>query len=86
MAQFTKPETVPETKPPVYVIRLSTWCFVIGSTSSFHQHNLVVVRFLCTKISRPEWETMLRAIRIFATFAVFTAYCLHHSDVRALLG
>jgi len=41
---------------------------------------------LCTKISGPEWEIMLCAISISRTFTVFTPYCLHHSDVRALSG
>jgi len=40
----------------------STRCVIITGTHKFQGQNLVNMRFICTKISRPRHETMLREV------------------------
>jgi len=46
----------------VEIVVVPTRCVIITGTSNFHGLNLVSMQFICTKISWPRHEIMLREV------------------------
>ena len=58
-----------------YIKSTDTRCVIITGTPNFQEQNLVNVRFICTKISRPRHEIMLGEVLLELSTAC-TAFTL----------